>query len=118
MKTTTMKRNKSFLFCSTLGGYHNISPNQGDGVLKLESPIVLSYIATCKMVTPRPDCYVLIASLSLLPHENLNRLPYLSFYMYKMRILPMNKISMSLSYELINIMVLDLEESKFSTNIY
>lgn len=91
-----------------------------DGVLKLESPIVLSYIATCKMVTPRPDCYVLIASLSLLPHENLNRLPYLSFYMYKMRIiLPMNKISMSLSYELINIMVLDfLEESKFSTNIY
>ena len=31
----------------------------------------------------------------------------------------MNKISMSLSYELINMMDLDiLEESKFSTNIY
>ena len=91
-----------------------------DGVLKLESPIFPSYIAICKVVTPRPDCYVWMPSLSLLPHENLNRLPYLSFYMYKMRIiLPMNKISMSLSYELINVMVLDfLEESKFSTNIY
>ena len=52
--------------------------------------------------------------------RNLSRLPYLSFCMYNMRIiLPMNKISMSLSYELINMMDLDiLEESKFSTNIY
>jgi len=60
------------------------------------------------------------ASLSLTPHENLSRLPYLSSGMYKMRIiLPVNKISMSLSYELINMMDLDvLEESKFSTNIY
>ena len=52
--------------------------------------------------------------------QNLSRLPYLSFCMYNMRIvLPMNKISMSLSYELINMMDLDiLEESKFSTNVY
>ena len=91
-----------------------------DGVLKLESPIFLSYNAIFKVITLGPDCYVLIPSLSLPPHENLNRLPYLSFYMYKMRIiLHMNKISMPLSYELINMMDLDvLEESKFSTNIY
>ena len=81
---------------------------------------VYSYKAICKVVTPRPDFYVLIPSLSLLPHENLSTLPYLSSCMYKMRIiLPMNKISMSLSYELINMMDLDvLKESKFSTNIY
>ena len=90
------------------------------GVLKLEFHVFLSYNAICKVVTPGPDCYVLIPFLSLLPHENLSRSPYLSFCMYKMRIiLPMNKISMSLSYKLINMMDLDfLEESKFSTNIY
>ena len=93
-----------------------------DEVLKVESHVlfcfVFSYNTVCKVVTPRPD--VLIPSLSLIPHENLSRLPYLSSCMYKMRIiLPMNKISMSLSYELIDMMDLDvLEESKFSTNIY